>query len=816
MKGSFLCILVVLYTGLCSLSQSSMMISFVNANGFHDEFYLKVQLSGRITDAKTGEPLFGASVSFQDARIGTVADAEGKYKLRNIPTGHHLVEISHTGYTSVVEHLDLTTDIERNYSLSPSIVENEGVTVTGVANATSIRNSPMPVDIMRRTDLLQSASTNIIDALAHRPGISQLTTGPGISKPIIRGLGYNRVIVVNEGSKQEGQQWGDEHGIEIDELSINKVEILKGPASLMYGSDALAGVINFITNVPVQEETVKGSILFNHQTNNKLFAFYANIAGNKNGFNWNLYGTHKSAGDYKNKFDGRVLNSRFNEGNFGGYVGLNKGWGYSHLIFSSFSQNVGLIEADRDDATGKFILNAGSSLERIATNNDLSSRKLFIPNQNIRHYKIISDNNFSINKSKLKLNIGFQNNLRKEFGNPENPQEEELFFDLKTINYNVQWALPEVKDWRTTIGINGMFQTNENKGEGVIIPEYDLLDIGGFIYTQRIFNKLTLSGGARFDNRSVDSKKLVEGTVTKFNAFNKSFSNFSGSAGISYKPADFLTLKANVAHGFRAPNMAELGSNGAHEGTNRYEYGEQNLKSETSLQLDGGTEVNYEHFSFNLSLFYNKVNDFIYYRRLQSVSGGDSLVNVNGDDLETFRFDQNNAKLSGMEVSFDLHPHPLDWLHFENSVSFVRGRFDKKIDGTNNLPLIPPLRWISELRANFMKVSKTVSNFYFHFEAEKTFDQNKPFFAYGSETSTAGYILLNAGVGTGITSKNKTIFSIHFAGTNLTDKTYQNHLSRLKYTDVNMLTGRRGIFNPGRNFSVKINIPLEFRLQKSQ
>ena len=143
--------------------------------------------------------------------------------------------------------------------------------ITGVSNATSMRKTPVSITTVRRAEFLQSSVHNIIDILAKKPGVSQCFDGPGISKPVIRGLGYNRVLVINEGVRQEGQQWGDEHGIEIDELSINRVEIYKGPASLIYGSDAMAGVINLITNIPVSEGTVRGNILTNFQTNNDLF-----------------------------------------------------------------------------------------------------------------------------------------------------------------------------------------------------------------------------------------------------------------------------------------------------------------------------------------------------------------------------------------------------------------------------------------------------------------------------------------------------------------------------------------------------------------
>ena len=783
------------------------VIYFVTAN---TQARIPIALSGKITDAATGVPLAGASVHFTDARIGAIADSSGQYTLRNIPSGHHLIEISHTSYTTIVEHIDVAATTQKNFALAPSIVENQGVTVTGVTSATSTRNTPIPVTLVRKSELLQTPSTNIIDALSKQPGISQISTGPAISKPVIRGLGYNRVVVMNDGARQEGQQWGDEHGIEIDEASVSRAEILKGPASIMYGSDALAGVIHFITNVPAPEGIIRGNIFSNYQTNNGLVGLNANLQGSQKGFNWNVYGSSKSAKDYRNKFDGRVLNSRFNEKNYGGYIGLNKSWGFSHLIFSSFNQNIGLVEGDRDDATGGFIVVAGSPLERIATEKDLDSRKLFTPNQNVQHYKIMSDNSFGIGKSRLKLNIGFQNNLRKEFGNPEDPSEKELFFDLKTGSYNLQWRLPEINNFETTIGLSGMYQQNKNRGEEVIIPEYNLFDAGGFIFTQKTLDKVVVSGGLRYDHRTINSKELFEETDLKFGSFKKTFSNVSGSAGLSYQPVQMVTIKANIARGFRAPTLSELASNGAHEGTNRYEYGQLNLKSERSLQADVGIDLEYEHISFSVSAFTNRIKDFIFYQRLQNTAGGDSIINLDGEELEAFAYNQNNARLYGLETSIDIHPHPLDWLHFTNTFSFVRGRFDESVDGSDNLPSIPAARYLAELKANFTKGQKALRNFYALVELDNTFKQNKPFTGFNTETATPGYALLHAGIGADIFRKDKTLFSVHVAANNLTDEAYQNHLSRLKYASVNNVTGRQGVFNTGRNFSVKVNVPFSF------
>jgi iron complex outermembrane receptor protein len=258
--------------------------------------------------------------------------------------------------------------------------------------------------------------------------------------------------------------------------------------------------------------------------------------------------------------------------------------------------------------------------------------------------------------------------------------------------------------------------------------------------------------------------------------------------------------------------MAELASNGAHEGTNRFEYGTLGLKSERSFQWDASVDINEEHVSLTADVFMNKVNNFIYYRRLSAVSGGDSLIYENGEELQAFRFSQNNALLHGFEISVDLHPHPLDWLHFENSLAYVRGKFNQTVDESANLPLIPATRWNSELRANVRTLGSWLRNGYANLEMNHFFAQEHPFTGYNTENATPAYTLLNASAGTDIHGKGKTLFSLYLAVQNITGKTYQNHLSRLKYTDANETTGRTGVFGMGRNFSVKLLVPITGKL----
>lgn len=770
--------------------------------------------SGKITDARTGAAIEAATVYISDIKSGTATDPAGHFIISNIPQGTHLIEISHIGYSTIVENIDIKNDVKKDYALTEAIIENNAVVVTGVSGATQLKKVPFSVSVLKKEDFFRNTSSNIIESLTKIGGVSTLATGPAISKPVIRGLSYNRVLTINDGVRQEGQQWGDEHGIEVDEASVNKIELLKGPASIIYGSDAMAGVVNIITNVPVPDNTIKGNLSTNYQTNNNLSTLNVSIGGNKNGLNWNLYSSNKAAGDYKNKYDGRVFNSKFTENNIGGYIGYNGKWGFSHLLISNFNLKAGLIEGERDNG-GFFVKHLAGGITERATKEDFKTSTPLIPYQHIRHFKVAADNNIKMGKNYLTFNLGYQQNKREEFGNPDDAAERSLFFDLKTITYTAQFHLAPSKGWKTSIGINGMQQNNSNKGVEQLIPDYDLFDFGVYAFSQKTINKITLSGGLRFDNRNINTDNLLDGATVKGNGFKKSFSNASGSVGLAAQVTNAVNLKFNIARGFRAPSIPELASNGAHEGTIRYEYGNPNLKSETSIQMDGGIEYNAEHISVGLSAFYNSFDNFIFYRKLQAAAGGDSIVNMNGTNLTAFKFDQTKASLAGLEATVDLHPHPLDWLHILNTFSLVSGQLKTPIEGNKYLPFIPASKLSTEFKASFNKLSKQVQNFYVKLEVDNTFSKKNVFTVYNTETTTAGYTLLNAGIGADfVNKKNKTIFSLSFSAINLGDVAYQNHLSRLKYADENLATGRTGIFNMGRNFSIKLNVPLNLSMAK--
>jgi len=774
-------------------------------------------ITGKVTDQETKQPLQGATIYFPEFKKGVITQQDGTFEI-SIPNGEHIIEVSFIGYALISKTISVKENSVENFALGHGAVENANVTVTSFLRATSSRKTPTPISILKKEDLFKSASTNFIDALSKTPGVSQLTTGPAISKPIIRGLGYNRVMVLNDGVRQEGQQWGDEHGIEIDEYNVTRTEVLKVPASIIYGSEALSGVINIVSNVPVAEGAIRGNIFSNYQSNNQLQGLHFDIAGNNKGFVWGLNGSSKKAGDYQNKYDGKVFNSKFNELNGGGFIGIEKEWGYSHLIVNQFHQKLGMIQGERD-VTGAFTKQIAGGNIITAGTSDFNSTNPQIPYQDITHTKYILDNSIHWGTGKLKANIAYQRNQRMEFGNIDNPTEKSLYFDLGTLNYSFQYLLPEKNNWKHTIGVNGMQQQNKNKGVEALIPEYKSVELGLFFYTQKKAGKLTMSGGARIDKKGVEFYELsnpllapyyLNSSMLAASLHQKDFGDIAGSFGLTYEASKSWVFKLNVARGYRAPNMSELGSNGAHEGTNRYEYGNTHLTSEKSIQLDVGTEWSDEHVSFNGSVFYNQIRDYIFYQKLNSVFTGDSIINKEGTDYFAFEYRQQNASLMGAEFNLDIHPHPIDGLHIENTFSYVKGNFETAIDGSKNLPNIPPLRWISELRYEIKNNKTTLQNNYLSLQLDNVFAQNNPFTGYNTETATPGYHLINVGLGTQYVRKGKPLFNIAFTAQNLTDVAYQNHLSRLKYTSENLATGRMGVFNMGRNFSLKLNIPLQF------
>jgi iron complex outermembrane receptor protein len=805
--------------------------------------YSQNTLSGIVRSKQTREGLPGALIYFPDLKSGVNSDTAGRFTVSKLPQIKTLIQVKLIGYKTIVMLIDLSIMKEIDFDLEQSVVEADEVVVTGTSHSTELRRNPVPIVSIDNKFLNESPANNIIEALNKVPGVSALSTGPNISKPYIRGLGYNRILTLFDGIRQDGQQWGDEHGIEVDQFVVDRIEVVKGPASLIYGSDALAGVVNLLPAHAAPEAKIKGSFTNGYQTNNKQIISSLALAGNHKGLVWGFRASKKIASTYKNKYDGNVFGTKYNETDLNAYIGITRSWGYMRLNFSSYDNLQEVPDGSRDSSSRKFIkqISEEDTLRPIVSDEELNNYKIGVIHQHVKHYRMYLDNHFILKKGHINLKLGAQQSHRQEFSHPQHAAIPGLNLILNTATYDLKYHLPEVREIEATLGLNGMYQQNLNSNATeFVIPDHTLLDLGPFLFIKRSFKKLDLALGARYDIRSFNNESLYTKTnpstgfdmkansdpndttlVKQFDPYSHTFTGFSGSFGMTYIVNDALCIKFNVARGYRAPNISEISAKGVHPGTGFQQLGDANFKPEFSLQEDLGLFFDSEHISAGIEAFHNTINNYIYNEKLLSLSGGDSIYTESGNAYQVFKFRQTKAQLIGGEFSLDIHPHPLDWLHIENSVSYIyavnRGGNGASItDSTRYLPFIPPLHTNSELRADIKKRLGYFSAIYIKVGYEYYAAQDKFYSAYGTETRTPSYALLDAGFGFDISNKKGTTFcSLSISASNLADVAYQSNMNRLKYFDnyPDNSTGRSGVYNMGRNFSFKLIIPLDISMK---
>ncbi len=721
------------------------LISFIHAQN---------KLSGTITNQEK-KPLSGVSITISDLHKGTTTDENGMYSISNLPIGTNKITFSILGHTTQNKALIIQKgDNNLDLILAATAFQMDEVIVATAFHKLQSQNV-MKVEHQSMKSLQQKGTATLIEGLATIPGVSQVSTGTSIGKPVIRGLSGNRVLVYSQGVRLENQQFGDEHGLGLNDAGVESVEVIKGPASLLYGSDALGGVLYFNPEKFAKANSFQGDF------GQKLFS---NTVGSNSTLglkiaseNWKylVRGTYNIHSDYKITDGNRVTNTRYNEQDFKTAIG------YSNAHLSSvFRYNFNQLDL-------------GIPENGIGT--QTTSNKTDYPKQGVFNHLLSLNSILFLKNSKLEIDLGFISNDRSEY--TENTIAN-LHMKLKTFNYDLKYHLPKFGKIESIVGVQGMQQTNKNSGIEFLIPNAATTDFGVFGTTNYEWKTNVVQAGLRFDTRKISSEGHgIIGDEGSFEALNKNYTSANAALGYKTNLNENITLRLNVASGFRAPNLAELTSNGVHEGTNRYEIGNSNLKTEQNVQTDLNVEYKNSHFEFFANGFYNHINNYIY-------SAPSGIIIAQND---VFDYVQNDAKLYGGEFGIHFHPHPIDWLHFESSFETVTGQ---KQNG-DYLPLIPANKWDNSIRAEFY-VKKWLKEGFTTLNISNTFNQNK---VGGFETNSNGYVLVNLGIG-GNVQFGKTAFSFNLNGNNLTNKNYIAHLSRLK-TD--------GIPNMGRTIILGIN-----------
>ena len=713
--------------------------------------YSQNTVYGIVTDANTNEKLEFVNIYFPKLEKGTITNENGKFSIENLSPGNYNMLFSMIGYKTQSANITVPSTNEIKISLMPSAIEMESIIISTPFHKLQSENV-MKVEQRSLKDLKTNGAVTLSDGITNIAGVESVTTGVSIGKPVIRGLSSNRVLVYTQGVRLENQQFGDEHGLGVNDAGIESVEVIKGPASLLYGSDALGGVLYLNPERFANNNTSSGDFSGNYYSNTQGYSTNAGYKSSENNFKFLFRGSLAEHADYKTK-EYRVTNTRFREQDFKAGVGYQNNTFKTEFRYNLNNSKLGIPEEIGEQST---------------------NRAPLLPFQNITNHILSSKSTWFFVNSKLDFNLGFIYNDRKEFEEHHEEDEDEheeenevleaaLHMKLKTANYDVKYSLPKLGKVETIVGVQGMNQVNSNYGEEQLIPNATTNDVGVLATSHVHFNKADVQLGVRFDNRNIDVDS----------GLNKSFNSFNGALGIKTSIANNITARLNLATGFRAPNLSELTSNGTHEGTNRYEIGNNDLKSEQNFQTDLALEFKNEHLELFANGFYNKINNYIF------LSPSGEFIDGN----PVFTYLQDNANLYGGEFGFHLHPHPLDWLHFETSFEMVTG----KQANDAYLPLIPANSLTNIIRLEFEK--PWIKSGYTFIKLRSTFKQNN---VSAFETKTDGYNLLSAGLG-GSFSLFKNDLSVIISGNNLTNKTYINHLSRLKPD---------GIFNMGRNINL--------------
>jgi len=729
---------------------------------FSYSLYSQNSLSGNIATGENEEPLLGVTVYFPQLDKGTVTDDNGTYSINSLPTGRFKVIVSYIGFQTYSENLEISEGENKlDVILKSSPIEMEEVIVSTPFHKLQ-RDNVMKVEQAKIADLRTQGTITLSDGIANIAGVSNVSTGVGIGKPVIRGLSSNRVLVYAQGIRLENQQFGDEHGLGISDAGIESVEVIKGPASLLYGSDALGGVLYLNPERFSLSNEVEGDVNFDYFSNTQGLKVNAGVKSSGEKFKFLARIGSGSHIDYKTGNDERVTNSRFKDKDFKAGLGYQTENFKTELRYNLNDSDLGIAEEIAEQTT---------------------TRTPPTPYQNIQSHILSLKNSIFLNNSSLDLTLGYIAIQRKEFEFEDGETLTALHMNLSTFSYNAQYHMPQWGIWETIVGLQGMRQTNKNSGEEVLIPDATTSDIGLLATSHLHLNESNdLQLGIRYDLRSIVGEENgvfdEEGYIA---ALDRNFNSLNAAVGIKSNITETFTTRLNLATGFRAPNLAELTSNGVHEGTNRFEIGDANLKNETNLQADLALEYKNEHIEFFVNGFYNAVRDYIFLTPNGELIGEDPV----------FLYAQQDAKLYGGEIGLHLHPHPLDWLHLESSFETVTG----KLNDGGYLPLIPANSLVNTFRLEFDNTKDAVSNYYGFATLRSVFEQSNP---SEFETISDGYNLLDIGFGASISILKKEI-ELRLTANNLLNESYISHLSRFKSD---------GIQNIGRNINLGLRVLL--------
>lgn len=626
----------------------------------------ELQLKGQVLNAKN-QPLEGAYVYLEDNTKTT--SAEGAFEFKNLKSKSYQLTISHIGFEVIDTVLTLKQDVDLKFHLKEDAYDLDQVLIT----TDKIHRQTANVQVVDDNYLKQEYTGSLATSMSKLPGVNAMEIGAGSSKPIIRGFSLNRVAVTENGIKQEGQQWGADHGLEIDALAIDQMEIVKGIGAIEYGSDAIGGLLKINSLKAPKEEGLKADIFGIAKSVNNTIGTSAGLAYKADKMFYKFHVTAMDYGDYSLPTDGikylnydipiydeKLKNTAGQELNWSGQVGYQGETFESAIHVSNVYQKSGFFPGSHGIP----------SIDRVEPDGD--SRNVGFPYQRVNHFKLLNDTRFRFDNAELQILLGFQDNHRQEWSYfhthyasqepPEKDPDLELDFGLKTYDAQAKLDYSFSEKHSGKIGFQTKWQKNEISGYNFLLPAYQSNGLAAFYkHRFRAQKDLFFDFGVRFDYNSINSDQFYDDNLYDYlinkgssseeaNAYalrspdlNRNFSSFNVMAGVAYDLNDALSLKSNFGTNFRLPTAIELGANGIHHGSFRHEKGNANLDAEKSYVIDFDIEYQTDSFTANLSPYLYYFSNYIFLKPTLEFS----ILPHSG---QLFRYEQSEALLSGIEL----------------------------------------------------------------------------------------------------------------------------------------------------------------------
>ncbi len=724
-------------------------------------------IRGVIINKETSEAITGAAVYFPELEKGTYTDKDGKFEINNLPKGDFTIKISYIGFKTFIEKVLLKTNssIELNVKLQTINYEANAAIITA-AGYTSQHHYAIQIESVDAKGIANNGDLNIMDKMDKVPGVSMISRGPGISTPNIRGLSLSNVLVLSDGFRINNYQFSENHPYLVSNYGISKVEIIKGPASLLYGSDAVGGAINFIGEKSAPIGTLQADVNTDYFSNTNGYQTNVGVKAHGKNIFWGVRAGMQQHQDYKDGGGNIVKNSRFNDKNISLNTGINNKYGTFKFSYIYKTSKIGLV-------------NGASKL--LVKDNDYTNDYFY---QHLDFHMLKSQNKIYLGKTKLAVNLSYQNNRRRLF------EDDEYHVDmtLQTINYEVKAsrslnANSKNDDSKIIFGFQGAYTENKlGDAHEEIVPNYYQNDASLFALLQKdIGKKLHFQLGGRYDYRNINVPSYSNIEYSGLSSIDTNYNNVSYTLGSTYEINHSLFLRLNLASAFRTANIAELTQDGGH-GV-RYERGNPNLKSQKSNEIDLGLHYHISNFSMDIAGFYNIIDNYIFLSPSSDTTDSGQQI---------FKYGQTNSTLYGFEAGFTYVP--VKTIELRANYSFTKG----VQESGEYLPFIPQNKINANVKYKFIN-RKHIKNSFVELSGTYAFSKDD---ISPDEVNSNSYFVLNANASTEIVI-NKQKIRIGIYATNILDTKYMDHLSIIR---------DQGYYNMGRNIGLKLTIPIETKI----